>query len=254
MLGVFFVLGGTSFLFILIHDALVQSTYFEAKHIVVEGNRKLSKQEIIEQGSLALGDNILNINLKILHHRLIANPWIAAADVKRDLPDTIRIRIRENVPVAIVELDRPFLLNESGQVFKTLDASENIGVPVVTGLRPADIDPNGFRHSRAIEAVQEVLQLTKHHKSVLPTVMIERVHVDHEMGLTLQGGGGCLAIRLGFGEYGAKFNRLKEMVDYLRSGDQLLRVGLMDLHDMDRVIVRPAQRGSLLKVCYRKEM
>jgi len=63
-----------------------------------------------------------------------------------------------------------------------------------------------------------------------------------------------MAVRLGFGDYESKLNRLRDMIAYLRGGEQLLNVGLMDLNDLDRVVVRPSGRDALLEVCYRKEM
>jgi cell division protein FtsQ len=248
------VLGGTSFLFILFHDALVQSAYFKAEKIEVEGHRRLSKEGLLQQAGVALGDNILGVNLKILRNNLLADPWVAAAEVKRILPDTIHIRVREHVPIAIIAWDRPLLLNDSGQVFKALDSKEIVRVPVIEGLEPSDIDPNGKGRSHSLKAVMDALHIMRSCDGLIPTHTINCIHVDRETGLTLRGRDDMTAIRLGFGDYASKLNRLKEMVAYFSGGDQLLHMGVMDLNDMDRVVVRPVEKEALLEVCYRKEM
>jgi cell division protein FtsQ len=246
-------MGGTSLLFILVHDALTQSSFFEARTITVEGNQKLSQKAILKQGNLRLGDNILGVNLKILRNNLLANSWIAAAEVERDLPDAIHVRVRERVPIAMVELNRHFYLSESGEIFKPVEPSDKIRVPVVKGLKLSQIDPGNPGGGPALRAVMEVLNLARLHGSVLPLRSLHSVHVDPEMGLTLFGFESGMAIKLGFGDFESKLNRLRDMISYLRRGAELSRVGSVDLNDLDRVVVRPAGGGSLLGVCYRKE-
>jgi hypothetical protein len=247
-------LGGTSLLFILGHDALTQSAYFEANAITVEGNNRLSKESILKQADIRLHDNILGMNLRVLQNNLLADPWIAAAEIERELPDAIHIRVKERVPVAVVELNRPFFLSDGGEIFKPVEPSDSIEVPVVTGLSLSDIDPGNPGTSRALEAIMEVIRLTRLHGSVLPSHSLYSVHADPEMGLTLFGFPNRMAIKLGFEDYKMKFDRLRDMIAYLRQGDGLEHVGSVDLNDRDRVVIEPSDRTSLLGVCYRKEM
>ncbi len=247
-------MGGISLFFILVHDAMMQSPYFEAKRITVEGNARLSKEAVLEQGNVKLRDNILGINLKILQASLLANPWIADAEVERELPDAIHIRIKERNPIATVELHRPFYLSDAGEIFKPVEPSDQIEVPSVTGLKLSGIDPSNPGRSPGLRDVLEVLHLTRRHGGILPTSSLQRIDVDRELGLTLFGFESGMAIKLGFGDYESKFNRLRDMITYLKRGEQLLNIGSMDLNDLDRVVVRPSAGNSLLGVCYRKEM
>jgi cell division protein FtsQ len=247
-------IGGTSLLFILAHDALTQSSYFKAETITVSGNERLSKETVLKQAGIRLQDNILGVNLKVLRNNLLADPWISAAEIQRDLPDAIHIRIRERVPVAVVELNRPFYLSETGEVFKPVEASDCAEVPVVSGLSFSDIDPGNPGRSSALNAIMEVIRLTRLHGSVLPSRSLKGIHADSEMGLTLFGYSNGMAIKLGYEDYESKFDRLRDMMAYLRQGDRLQHVGSVDLNDLDRVVITPGDRASLLGVCYRKEM
>jgi cell division protein FtsQ len=247
-------IGGTSLLFILAHDALTQSSYFEAKTITVAGNERLSKETVLKLAGIRLRDNILGVNLKVLRNNLLADPWIASTEIQRDLPDSIHIRIREKVPVAVVELNRPFYLSETGEIFKPVEPSDCTEVPVVSGLRLSDIDPGNPGRSIALKSIMEVIRLTRLHGSVLPSRSLKGIHADSEMGLTLFGYSNGMAIKLGYEDYESKFDRLRDMMAYLRQGDRLRHVGSVDLNDLDRVVIRPGDRTSLLGVCYRKEM
>ena len=246
--------GGTSLLFILCHDALTQSAYFEAETISVEGNRRLSKTTILEQVGVKHHDNILGMNLRLLRQRLLANPWICAAEVRRRLPDSIHICVRERVPIAMLKLNRLFYLDETGEVFNSVEPSDRIRVPVVTGLKVSDMDLNGQGPSPVFAAIMDVLHLSRLHGSILPLDTIRSIHADPEMGLTLCGFGEDLVIRLGFGDYESKFNRLRDTMSYFRRGDELLGIACIDLNDLERVVVRPTGGVSLLGVCYRKEI
>jgi cell division protein FtsQ len=245
-------MGGASLFFILVHDALTQSSYFKAREIIVEGNRRLTTEAILKQAAVKPGDNVLGINLRILRYRLLANPWIAAADVWRELPDTIHIRVVERVPVAKVEVDGTFYLDDRGELVEPAGSSDDISVPLVTGLTLADMGPHSQPPSRVFGAVMEVLHLSQLDGSVLPIHMLRRIQADPDTGLTLFGFDCNLGVKLGFGEYNSKFNRLRDLISYFRQDDGVLNIEYIDLKDVDRVVVRPSRGMSAQKVCYRK--
>lgn len=274
---------GTSLLLILAYDAVTQSSYFEARTITVEGNQRSSKEEILKHAGLKLHDNILSVNLNTIRHRLMADPWVAAAEVERELPDAIHIRIKERVPIAIVDLNRParlagesvagrlFYLDEEGEIFKPVESSDKARVPVVTGLALSDIDFNDQSRSRLFRSVMEVLHLSRLHQNVIPLHALHRIHVDRAMGLTVYAflapynlsatpdcapaftgktdrrtpaGRSAVAIKVGFGDYESKYCRLRDMVLYLKKESGFLNLQSVDLNDWDRVVVRPSLAGK----------
>ena len=245
---------GTSLVFILAHDALTQSSCFSAQTIIVEGNHRLSKEAILKQADVKPGDNILDVNLKNVRYRLLANPWIAAADVGREIPDTIHIRVTERVPVAKVKLDRFYYIDEMGQIVKHVEPSDQTTLPVVTGLELSDMDLSDPARPTVLEDILEVLHLSRLHGSILPLHMLDRIHVDPQIGLTLFGFDNGLAIKLGFGDYDSKFNRLRDAVAYLKQGEQPLNVECIYLNDLNRMVVRPSGGISALGAYYRKEV
>ena len=256
-------LAGTSLLLILVYDAVTQSPYFEAKKITVEGCRELSRGKILKLTGLKLHDNILSVNVKTLQHTLVADPWIAAAEIERTLPDEIHIRVRERVPIAIVELGGPYYVDENGEIFKPAEASDKARGPIVTGLSLAGFDFENPWGSRLFKSVMEALHLCRRHDSVIPFAALQRIHVDRDMGLTLYASLaphdslpaamctpavansapsriGPAAIKVGFGRYESKLSRLRDMVSYLKRQQGFLNLQYVDLDDTDRVVVRPA--------------
>jgi len=245
------VVSGTSLLLILTHDALTQSTYFKAQTITVEGNQKVSKEAILKQARLKRHDNILSVNLKTVRYRLLSHPWIAEADVKRQLPDTIDIRIQERVPLAILDLNKRFYLDDKGEIFKAVEASDQVKVPRVTGLQLSDIDLNNPWGPGVFRPVMEVLRISRN-CGTGQLYGIDRIHADPELGLTLFAFGEGLAIKLGFKDYESKYSRLLDMISYVRWTDQGLNIERIDLSDLDRMVIKPSGGGAFLGVSYQK--
>jgi cell division protein FtsQ len=171
--------------------------------------------------------------------------------------------VSERVPIAIVNLEGLYYLDENGEIFKPVEASDKAMVPIVTGLSLAGFNFENPRGSQSFKAVMEALHLCRRHDTVIPFAALHRVHVDRDMGLTLyaslapydpsattmctpavarsaEGGGNLAAIKVGFGRYESKLSRLRDMISYLKQRDGFLNLRYVDLGDTDRVVVRPS--------------
>ena len=101
----------TSVLFILVYDVITQCDYLKAKIVKIEGGQRLSQNQIIEAARVKKGMNVLDINLAMVRKRLLAQPWIADAEIRREIPDGLHIKVKEHTPLAIIDLGHKFLLN-----------------------------------------------------------------------------------------------------------------------------------------------
>jgi cell division protein FtsQ len=254
VVGVLFV----SMFFIFVHDVFTQSDHFRARQMVVEGAQRLSVQAIIAQAGVRPGINVIRVNLAAARKRLLAHPWIAEAEIQREIPSTLRIRIREQVAAAVVDVGRKFLLNSDGELFKEWGPSDPAGLPTVAGLAVADLravdraaaaqglfssdrDPAGSPPppGRAMDAVLQVLRLGRDPHSILPTRELRSIRVDRELGLTLVVHAENRAIRLGYGDYPAKYRLLRDLLSFFRSQPNVADFERIDLTDMNRVIINP---------------
>lgn len=235
-----------SLIFIFGYDLLTQSDYFRAESLIVEGECRLTEREVVKQAGIERGINILSINLLMARSRLLAHPWIAEAEVRRGLPDEINIRIEEQSPLAVLDLERKFIINSYGEIFKEWDRSDPDNLPIVSGLKPLDIDVYGKTRSIHFDAVMDVLQLGQKPESVLPNRLIKRIDVDREMGLTLHAFDPIRAIRLGHTNYPCKYNRLKDVFFYLNSKSCFSDFDSIDLYDLNRIVIKPIRvNGSM---------
>lgn len=93
---------GVVFLFMVGGFLFLRSPYFSIREVTVDGCVSLSRDEVLELAGIREGMNIFAVNLDKTQKLLECSPLIKTADVKRELPSTIYIRIEERKPVALV--------------------------------------------------------------------------------------------------------------------------------------------------------
>jgi len=233
-----------SLFFIFIYDCLTQSDYFKIKNITVTGTYRFQKKQVIRQAELKKGINILSINLHLIRKRLLSNPSIAEAEIVRYLPDSIVIRIKEHIPLAVLNFGRKFIINKNGAIFKEMDNSDPQNLPLVTGLKVPDINISGGAESLYYDAVMDVLKLGQKTGSPVPLEDIEKIHVDKEMGLILYTAD-CKTdilheIKLGYSDYKNKYKSLAKIYLYLKRASIFLNFCSIDLNNLNRIVLTPA--------------
>lgn len=147
-------IGGMSLCLVFLFWFLIQWDYLRAGKLVVAGAERLSDEAVLDKSGLRKGMNILAVNLSLARKRLLSHPWIAEAHVGVGFPPEIRIRIREHRPLAVFELDRKFLVNADGKIFKEWNPLDAPRLPVVTGLRFADVEITGKSKGPILEFFQ----------------------------------------------------------------------------------------------------
>jgi cell division protein FtsQ len=249
----------TNCLFIFVHDVLTQCDYFKARSLKIEGIQRLTEKEIVEQARLSNDVNVLAVNLSLVRKRLLAVPWIAEAEVRREIPSGLFIRITEHQPLAVVDLGDKYIIDEEGRIFKEWAASDPDTLPLISGLELADI----IIYNKAItadsqyreiqkdhpqkaaagelpfEAVMQVLALGKEARSILPNQKIRHIQVDRHIGITIEAFNQMKTIVLGYHDYPQKYTMLKNIMAYRNRGRGFPDFNRIDLNNLNRIVVNP---------------
>lgn len=241
--------------FILIHDLVVQSEYFAIDQITIEGVQRLSRKQVNQQTDVHRGDNILSVKLATVRKKLLAHPWIAQAEVSREIPSRLIIRIEEHTALAAVDFGaKKYLINHQGQIFKAWDPAERLDVPVISGLALSDLkvfDPlrpknDGRNPTESVpyRAVMQVLDLGKPLNSILPNHLISRIRVDRQIGLTVYAFDRLKAFSLGYSDYIGKYQMLEKLLAYLEQQRKKFDFNRIDLNNLQYIVVNPVNVGS----------
>lgn len=237
-------LAAISAFFVFSYDLLTQCDYFSARKIQIQGLHRLDREAICRQAGVRPGVNIMHVNLGLTRKRLVAHPWIDEAEVRRELPDGIIIRITEHIPLALLDMGEKFLIDTHGDIFKKYTASDPEGLPTISGLTYSDLNVAGAPRSPAYSAVLDVLKLGMDLKSTVPNHLIKKIQVDPEMGLTLLAFDRTTVIKLGYDNYPDKYIRLKNVLRYLDRQSNLPDIRQIDLNNIDRIIVNTNMPGT----------
>ncbi|MBW2568804.1 MAG: FtsQ-type POTRA domain-containing protein [Deltaproteobacteria bacterium] len=238
------IVAAMSIIFILCHDYLTQCDYFTTTNLTVEGTNKLSYKQTIKQAQINKGMNIFSINLSTIRKNLLAHPWIAEAEVRRELPNIINIRICEHKPLAIINLGRKFLINNHGEIFKEKTASDPDNLPIITGLEFSDINVSAEPGSIYFNAVMDVLRLGQKSESIIPNKLIKKIQVDREIGITLYAFDRGKSIKLGYNNFSKKYNHLKNVLYYINKQHIFQDFESIDLNNINRIVINPIRIES----------
>jgi cell division protein FtsQ len=240
--------------FILGHDLLTQCDYFGARQLTIEGMQRLTREEVARQAGVHPGINILSTNLTLTRKRLRAHPWIAEAEVSREIPSGLTIVIKEHTALALVDFGQKYLMNTRGEIFKAWEPSDPRNLPLVSGLNLSDLTvygrskpqpPNSSTKAPApFEAVMRVLQLGGKKGSVLPNRVVKQIQVDRLIGLTLHAFDRGKTIKLGYNNYAGKYRMLSNFFSYLKHHRSISGFERIDLNNLQRVVVDPIRESQ----------
>jgi cell division protein FtsQ len=115
---------------------LKSSPRFAVQQVDLVGELSHDQEAVRERLDQARGENIFELSPGIMAEELESNPWIAEADVRRELPNRLVVTATEREAAAVVELDGLYLTDADGIAFKRLAVSEGEGadLPVITGI------------------------------------------------------------------------------------------------------------------------
>lgn len=83
---------------VLAYRLTTTSQLFALSEVSVRGNERLSASEVLSSAGVGLGENCLAMPMAEIRARLMRNPWIRTASLKRELPDRMEITVVERAP------------------------------------------------------------------------------------------------------------------------------------------------------------
>lgn len=134
-----FLLGLLLAIFAIAGFVYLRSDYFCLREILIEGNERLSGNEIVASTGLQHGVNIWQLDMRRLERNLRQNRMIKDVKFKRILPDTLRLKIEEYPAIALLPGGDAFLeIDPNGTVLARTASITGKRLPIITG---ADIEP-----------------------------------------------------------------------------------------------------------------
>ncbi len=194
---------------------LSSSDYLSVKEIKVTGTSRLSEKEVVESLGIPPGANLLSLDLDELERRLVTNPWVREAIVKRKWPGILSVHLKEHRPVAVAKLDDSYLVDSEGTLFTKVGEGEKWRLPVITGL-PSSTKVEGRLPDDAMKVVR-LLKLSSKRPSTLGTGNIREIKVVDGKGFLVYID--SMELRFGPDDIEHQFSRAEKVLYHIyRSG------------------------------------
>jgi len=206
-------------------------------HMVVRGHERLSTGEVLALVEGLRGQNILAVDLDDWQQKLLSSPWVESATIRRVLPSTVEISVRERRPMGIGRLGtamylvdaRGVIIDEYGPAYADIDLPiiDGIGAPPQDGGSIIDVARAEFA-ARVIGAISTRPELARR---------VSQIDVSdlHDAVLILDGDPALL--RLGDTEFVARLQQYIDLAPALH--ERLHGIDYVDLRFDERLYVRP---------------
>jgi cell division protein FtsQ len=224
--------------------ALVLTTpALQVSRITVRGNERLATGEVLALVAGLRERNILTVRLDQWRARLLSSPWVEDAILRRTLPSTVDVVVRERRPIGIGRLTnglylvdaRGVVIDEYGPNYGDLD------LPIIDGLASVPRDgSSALDETRALLAARLIAAL-----QARPDLgaKVSQIDVSDSRDAVVILDGDTAMLRLGDSDF---VERLQEYVDLEAAlRERIPEIDYVDLRFDERLYVRPvAQTGS----------
>ncbi len=120
---------------------LLGSRLLVVRHVEVSGTHLLTRGQVETSARIALGTPMVRVDTGAVRRRLDLLQQVESVKVERDWPGTVRIEVRERVPVVVAAQGNGFLeIDKYGVVVRTA-GSRPAGLPDLVVAHPDPADP-----------------------------------------------------------------------------------------------------------------
>jgi cell division protein FtsQ len=215
------------------------SARFSVSEIVTAGGKRRGSEEIAVIAGISKGQNVFSIDLERARAKLAADPWIESAEISRQLPGTITIRVTEREAAGLVAMpEGTYLVTRDGAIIKRVDAGDPLELHIVTGVTLKQLVDDREGATRTIRKALD-LALDYDRSPLAQRSPLEEVHVETTGDMTLVCGKSGVVVRMGGAPYKRKLDQAVRIVAELdRRGAKPDTIMLDDEARPDRVVVR----------------
>ena len=208
-------------------------------HMTVRGHERLSAGEVLALVAGLRGENILTVDLGHWQRKLMSSPWVDTATIRRVLPSTVEITVRERRPMGIGRIGmamylidgRGVIIDEYGPAYADLD------LPIIDGLAASPHDGGSIVDVARAEFAARVIAAL----GARPELgqMVSQLDVSNLRDAVAILAGDPALLRLGDTDFAARVQQYVDLAPALR--ERVSAVDYVDLRFDQRLYVRPAK-------------
>jgi cell division protein FtsQ len=215
---------------------MAQLGVLQVDRVVVHGNQRLSKGEVLAVLSGLRGQSLFWTDLDTWRWRLLSSPWVRDAALRRSLPSTVDVMISERQPIGVSRLrDDLYLVDERGVVIDQYGPQyADLDLPIIDGLATSPGDGSATDAARADLAARVIAAVRSRPELARRLSQIDVSDV-HNASVILSGDPAVLY--LGDDQFLQRLQSYIELAPALR--ERVAEMDYVDLRFDERIYVRP---------------
>lgn len=194
--------------------------------------------------------SLMGLDQDAVERRIEKDPWVSKAEVTRDWPSTIVIKVVEHRPIALLNKStatepKLYYIDRKGLPFLQVKPGNDIDYPVITGLdRVEDVQDR----KDIFSDIYTFLRLVRRNNPNLPAQSVSEIHVNEDSEMVVYLVDYTFPIFFGRGEIADKYTRLVRVLNVLYrekkkgmllSGVEYIRMDYLK----DKVLVAQSESG-----------
>jgi cell division protein FtsQ len=239
------VLGALAFGCYRVSIVAAQAHVLQVERIVVRGNERLSKGEVLAVLGGLRGESLIWTDLDAWRRRLLASSWVRDAALRRSLPSTVEVVISERQPVGIGRINSDmYLVDERGIIIDQYGPQyTELDLPIVDGLSASPNDSPTMTDELRADLAARVIAAVKGKPSLARRLSQIDVSDAHNAKVILSGD--PVVIQLGDDQFLPRLESYLQLAPALRERVEV--IDYVDLRFGDRIYVRPAAKPGKKK-------
>ena len=133
--------------------------FFTLNEIRLEGAKYLTEEDILRIGDIYMGEPLFKLETNVVQSRLSKDLRIEEVSVRRKLPHTLEIKIKERRPLATINCDYGYLdLDHNGVVLDSYKTIKTMQIPMITGAAVRDLYIGDTVENEQVRRILDFLQ------------------------------------------------------------------------------------------------
>lgn len=133
--------------------------FLTLNEIKLVGAKYLTEADIMKVGNIYIGEPIFELETDVVQSRLSKDLRIEEVSVRRHLPHTLEVKIKERRPLATVVCDYGYLdLDRNGKIIDSYKTLKTMQIPMITGAAVRDLYIGDEVDDEVIKKILDFLQ------------------------------------------------------------------------------------------------
>lgn len=133
--------------------------FFTLNEIRLEGAKYLTEEDILRIGDIYMGEQLFKLETDVVQSRLSKDVRIEEVSVRRRLPHTLEIKIKERRPLATIICNYGYLdLDHNGTIIDSYKAIKTMQIPMITGAAVRDLYIGDTIDDEIVKKILEFLE------------------------------------------------------------------------------------------------